>query len=472
MDIPIYEMLESYRDKHPLPFHMPGHVLGRGLTGGLKAAGELDITEIPGSDCLHFPEGVIKEAQTYAARCFGSDYSLFLVNGSTSGIHTMIGAVVQPGGKLIVGRDCHVSVLNALAIFRAEPVFVLPDVDNDCGISLGVTPEAIEKALEENPDSQGILVTRPNYYGVAANLNKIAELAKHYMVPLLVDEAHGAHFKFHSLLPDTAMESGADLCVQSLHKTLPALTQTALLHGRENGLVDRSRVEKFASMVQSTSPSYVLMASMDMARHIMETFGNDLYEELLNNIRYFENELQKTAVRRVAPLHKGYSYDFSRIVLSFKNTALSGLEAGALLQEKYGIVAEMSDLYNVVLIATPFHKREDFDRLLTALKEISRDYSGLNKSTKTTLPWPDSLPERVIPLSEALYFKTSEVPIKEAVGQICGASIVPYPPGIPLLNAGERITGEFAGYLISILDMGYNVHNVRNGKIPVLDGGY
>lgn len=469
--VPIYEMLKNYSEKHPLPFHMPGHILGRGLIGQLKMAGELDITEIPGADCLHSPDGVIKEAQALAAECFGADYTLFMVNGSTSGIHAMIGAVVKPGGKLIVGRDCHVSVLNALAMFKAEPVFVLPEVDKIHGISLGVSYEALENALRANPDVQGILVTSPNYYGISLNLRKIAELAEGYRVPLLVDEAHGAHFRFYEKFPEPAISSGADLCVQSLHKTLPALTQTALLHGREKGLVDRKRVEKFASMVQTTSPSYVLMASMDLARDNMEALGKDLYHELWLNIKDFECKLQNTAITRVNP-KEDIKYDFSRIVLSFKNTKLTGLKAGEILFEKYGIVAEMADLYNVVLIATPYHKKEDFERLLIALEEISKDYPKDKNSPETTLYWPNLLPEKVLSIHEALYYKVEEVPIKEAVGSVCGASIVPYPPGIPILNAGEKVTGEIAQYLVSILDMGYRVNNVNNGRIPILNGRY
>lgn len=469
MNSPIYKMLKSYALKNPLPFHMPGHVLGRGLIEELKNAGSLDITEIPGSDCLHCPTGVIGDAQNLAAQCFGADYTLFLVNGSTSGIHIMIRSAVRPGGKLIIGRDCHSSVLNALALINAQPVFVLPKIDLVNQISLGVSLKDLEKAIIENPDAQGILITRPNYYGIAASISDIAKLAKEYRIPLLVDEAHGAHLKFHQAFPEPAIESGADLCVQSLHKTLPALTQTAFLHGLKNGPIHQQQVQKIASMIQTTSPSYILMASIDTARDLLEKDGRVLYQKLWDNIRVFEKELAKrTAIQRISVTCEGYETDFSRIVLSFKNTLLSGYEAEKILRTRYGIVAEMADLYNLVLITTPFHTKNDFNRLLEALEIISDEYRG-ECSTQNEIPFYNVIPRQVIPLQEAaLYSEKSYMSIHKAVGNVCGEAIIPYPPGIPVINPGEEITSGAVAYLLKIMELGCSVHGVIDGKIPVL----
>ncbi|HBR02254.1 MAG TPA: arginine decarboxylase [Ruminiclostridium sp.] len=470
MPAPIYEMLIKYRESRPLAFHMPGHILGRGLSEPFKEAGSLDITEIPGADCLHAPLGVIREAQELAANCFGADFSLFLVNGSTAGIHTMIRYAVNPGGKLIIGRDCHISALNALALAHGEPIFVAPKVDREHQIPVGITAEDVEEALKAHPDAQGILVTRPNYYGMAQPLAKLAGLARRYQIPLLVDEAHGAHFKFHHNFPDTAMELGAHLCVQSLHKTLPAFTQTAILHGKKD-YVDRRRVELTASMLQTTSPSYLLMASIDQARELMERNGGSLYDGLWENIRSFDAKLVKTTcLERVTTPGKEVEADFSRIVLDFAKTSLSGFQAEELLRGKYGIVAEMADLRHVVLIATPFHIDHDFDRLLTALQEMSRDYGGCQKGREPIL-WPVDIPERVISLSEALFSEKRQLPVQKSEGAIAADSLIPYPPGIPLVNPGERITADIIQYICLLLSQNCPVHGVDGGKIQIVDTG-
>ncbi|NMA67050.1 MAG: aminotransferase class I/II-fold pyridoxal phosphate-dependent enzyme [Clostridiaceae bacterium] len=465
MNIPLFRMLETYKKHNPLPFHMPGHIHGRGLIEDLKIAGSWDITEIPGSDCLHNPSGVIKEAQLLAAKCFGAEYSIFLVNGSTSGIHIMINSVVKQGGKLIIGRDCHRSVLNALALLNAEPVFVLPQIDKENNIPLGVTSYDIEQALKDHPDAQGILITRPNYYGIATSIKDIVQVAEKYNVPLLVDEAHGAHFNFHGALPESSVTLGAELCVQSLHKTLPALTQTALLHGKNN-MVDKKKVEMFSAMLQTTSPSYLLMASIDIARDFMEREGYDCYQRLWQNINDFNTKLNNIGIKRVTVLHREFETDFSRITLSFKNTSLSGYQAEEILRKDYGIVVEMAELFNLVLIATPFHTKEDFKKLLNALERIYEKYG--TQDTSKNLPLYNSLPERTLPLHQAIYHKTKEVPINKAAGEVSSASVVPYPPGVPLLNPGEKITFEIIEYIMELLASGCIVHGINENKIPVV----
>jgi len=467
-DSPIYKMLKEYYEKGSLPFHMPGHILGRGLYEELKLAGSLDITEIPGSDCLHEPRGVIKEAQERAALCFGADYSLFLVNGSTSGIHAMIHAAVKPEGKLILGRDCHISALNALAQINGKPVFVLPEIDEEHQIPLGVTADSLEKVLKKNPDAQAILITRPGYYGTATQLSSISKLAKDHNIPLLVDEAHGAHFRFHEDFPKPAITQGADLCVQSLHKTLPALTQTAILHGNKKGLIDKKIIERTVSMVQTTSPSYLLMASIDMARSIMENKGRELYENLRHNISEFLIKLDKnTSVKSIKCDNGSFENDFSRIVLSFKSLGISGFYAEEILRSKFGIVAEMADLNNIVLIATPFHNSTDFDTLLMALKFISNQFSTGKEKVK--LPrWPNQLPERVIPLREALFEKVEEIPFMNALGRVSGVFITPYPPGIPLVTPGEIISKEVIDYVDILIRENCPVHGIHDQKIKVL----
>lgn len=453
-----------------MPFHMPGHLLGKGLVSEFKSAGAFDITEIPGSDCLHQPEGVIKEAQEQAAKCFGSGYTIFLVNGSTSGIHTMIQSVVKPGGKLIVGRDCHVSAINALALINAEPIFVFPQMDEKNQIPLGIRADDAEKAFCSNPDAQGILITRPNYYGIAQPVEEFVTLAKRLGIPLLVDEAHGAHFKFNKKFPITAMKAGADLCVQSLHKTLPALTQTALLHGKNGGLINKAKLEAVASMIQTTSPSYLLMASIDLAREELENSGIIYYDKLWENIKYFNDGLSHTCIERIANYYEDFDTDFSRIVLSFNKTSLSGFQAEKILKENYGIVVEMADLGNIILIATPFHTEEDFDKLLLSLRKISDEY-GIAVSRKIQLSRPLKMPERVLPLRDALFSESREIPINESEGAISALSIIPYPPGIPLLTPGEKITAEYIEYIGLLLISNCPIHGLNKGNIQIISTG-
>ncbi len=471
-DAPLYQMLKKYRSEKPLPFHMPGHVMGRGLPPELTEAGSLDITEIPGADCLHSPDGIIEKAQALAARAFGAEESFFLVNGSTSGVYAMIRAVAGPGDKLIIDRDCHRSVLYGLALVQGEPVFVKPRRNNASGLPAGVGEEEVREALQKHPDARGVLLTRPNYYGAAPNLKKIAESCHQHGIPLLVDEAHGAHFIFHPRLPETAMEQGADVCVQSLHKTLPALTQTALVHRRKGSLVSQGRLAASVSMYQTTSPSYVLMASIDTARSFMENKGEELYDNLLESLDQFDQRLsQRKGIKRAEVRSERVESDPTRLVISVSGTGRDGFQAEALLRRETGVVSEMADPEHVVLITTPFHRQEDFIRLEKALEKLESSPDFKTKGLGTfreslSLPLPPE-PERVIPLWKALWGRTRTVSLSSGEGAVCGQALVPYPPGIPLIYPGERISREAVNYLEALLKMGGTVHGVKNGKISI-----
>lgn len=469
MNTPIYNMLLTYAGGHPIPFHMPGHVMGRGLAGFLKSAGQLDITEIPGSDSLHDPDGVIKEAQVLAARAFGAKNTCFSVNGSTAGIHAMVRAAVKPGGKIIINRDAHTSVINVISLLGAEPVPILPGYDEENHIPLGCRPSDIEKALSENPDVQAVLLTRPNYYGVAADLKEIAKISRAYGIPLLVDEAHGAHFTFSELFPEPALRLGADACVQSLHKTLPAMTQTALVHEGPSSQLGEGRLFRFMSMIQTTSPSYVLMASIDIARELMEKRGRELYDALHKRIHDFDRELSKIdGVRRVIPAAGGIVTDFSRIVLSFDDCGLTGFEAERMLRD-YGIVAEMADCCHIVLIATPFHDDGDFEILLKTIRDVSKRGNGRKNERLSFVRVPRKLPEKAMNPGDAAMLPSEYVPLEKAAGRISASAVTPYPPGVPLVYPGEVISAELVSYLEEIQSAGGRVHGIMNGKVRVTD---
>lgn len=466
---PLYDMLLDYSASRPIPFHMPGHVMGRGLDGLLKGAGPLDITEIPGSDCLHDPDGVIKEAQELAARAFGAQKTYFSVNGSTVGIHAMIRAAVRPGGKILINRDAHRSALNAIALMKAEPVFILPQYDADARLNLGCRELDVKNALAEHPDIQAVMVTRPNYYGVACPAKAMIDITHAAGIPFLVDEAHGAHFAFSERFPKPVLRLGADACVQSLHKTLPAMTQTALVHEGPSSRLGDGRLFQQLSMLQTTSPSYVLMASMDIARDIMEREGARLYEALFERIDAFERELAGIAgVRRVAPDAPGIETDFSRIVLSFRPCGLSGYQAERILRESSGIVAEMADPDHVVLIATPFHTDADFEALLRGIREAVRHGNGPMDDPLRFMKAPEGLPEKAMNLGDALERPVESVELAQSAGRISASAITPYPPGIPLVIPGEIISRELVRYLSEIQGSGGRVHGIMDGRVLVI----
>ena len=285
--IPIYDMLQEYIKKEPTMFHMPGHKMGSKVSHYYNDIIKWDVTEIPETDNLHNPNGAILEAQKMAAYAFGADYTFFLVNGSTCGIHAAIMSVCKKGDKIIVGRDCHKSVLNILTYLEAKVCFVNPEYNDEFGILGGYSLENIQKAVDKNTDSVAVLITSPNYYGICSDIEKIANIVHQSNKILIVDEAHGAHLNFCDRLPKSAVTSGADLVVQSAHKTLPALTQTAYLH-LNGDRVSKRKLQRILSTIQTSSPSFVLMASLDIARHIMQSEGQSRLNDILDVIDQFK----------------------------------------------------------------------------------------------------------------------------------------------------------------------------------------
>ena len=284
-DTPVYNALKSYAASGALPFHMPGHKLGSGIPDRfLSEIEKLDLTELPDTDDLHRPEGILKEAQELAASAFGAVKSWFVVNGSTAALHAAIAAVCKPGQRLITGRDSHGSVVGGMLITGVSPFYILPGYSDEFCLSTGIVPDEVEQALAAVPDAPAVLITRPNYYGVCCDIRKIADIVHAHGRVLIVDEAHGAHLAFNERLPVSALEAGADICVQSAHKTLPAFTQGAYLHiGSDR--VDPDRIGYFLDIYQTTSPSYIIMAFLDIAREIMQRHGKQMLDRLLDSIQ-------------------------------------------------------------------------------------------------------------------------------------------------------------------------------------------
>ncbi len=456
---------------------MPGHKLGKGIPKRfLSEIEKLDLTEIPGLDNLHAPAGVLKEAQELAARAFGAKNSYFLVNGSTVGLHAAISAVCKPGDHLIAGRDSHSAVINGMLLRGVYPAYILPEYSTEFGINTGITPQAVEKALFEMPDAAGVLITRPNYYGVCSDIKKISEIVHKYNKILIVDEAHGAHLSFHPELPAGALEAGADLCIQSAHKTLPAFTQGAYLHVGSDR-IDRERLEYFLDMFQTTSPSYVIMTYLDVARELMEKNGKNLLGGLLSSISSSSDEFCNSGIRLLdRKALPGFELDVTRITANTAGIGITGYGAERLLREGHNIQVEMSDLFNVVCIATVADDTESVGRLFSALSNLEKthvhdnvaelgeimsiaaEYQGLKRLIQTVSP------------SMILESGIDRIPLEDAAGRTSRGTISPYPPGLPLVCPGEIISRDIVDYLMALVSSGGSVHGVgEDGTVAVLD---
>lgn len=468
--MPLVKNLFDYIKQNNARFHMPGHKGGKGFSPEfLKNLAGMDITEIPGSDNLHNPQGAIAKAQRLAAKAFGADYTYFLVNGSTCGIYAMVLAACPPGSKLLVPRNCHKSIWNALILGDIQPIYLQPGYDTSRQLITQISPEEVKKALIEHPDVEGMILVHPNYYGMCSNIEEIARILHSRGKVLLVDEAHGAHFPFHPSLPPSASKAGADLWVQSAHKTLPAFTQSAYLHGRR-GRVDFSRVEEILRMVQSTSPSYILMASLDWARGVMASHGEELLTQLMDRLVETRASLrnlgiqsfERTCWREVSAL------DPTRLVLDLRGLGITGYKGEELLR-KQGIQVEMSDWFHVVLICTIADGHQEMDRLVQGCRNLTKEKS-INRATfpiSLSISW--EIPKQMLSPREAFYSEVEKIPLKESAGRISAGTIGAYPPGIPRYCPGELIEREGLEELIQIQENGGILFGItKEGMVAVV----
>ncbi|MDP2892316.1 MAG: arginine decarboxylase, partial [Bacillota bacterium] len=400
-DTPIETMLRKYAGGNRVRFHMPGHKgRGKGIPAGW------DITEAAGADNLHCPEGVIKLSQEMCASSFGAHQSFFLVNGSTAGVAAMM-LYAGSGKKVIIGRDCHRSAVSALILSGAEPVFIPVDYDRKNRIYGCVKADDVLHALDENPDAAAVFLTRPNYYGLCSVVESIARAVREKGKLLLIDEAHGAHFPFHPRLPETSGKLGADMWVQSVHKTLPALTQGALLHTGER--VDEKGIQNTLALLQTSSPSYPVMASIESARAVMDKKGEMLLDKILGLVDAFYEDL--ASIRGIKPLdwmrvHGAAAKDPLRLVLDVAEREITGYEAARHLSSR-GIEPEMADARRVVFICTAADRRGGFEKLLKALSELPEPEKKAQGP-----PQPAKLPKAVMSPRQAHFSAAEWIPIE------------------------------------------------------------
>lgn len=470
---PLYDAVKCYARSDVARFHMPGHK-GKPISDDAESLASLmwqmDVTELDGTDNLHMPEGAIKKAQSLMAQAYGAKRSFFMVNGATAGIYTMLMAACRPGDTVIIGRNCHKSVINGLVIAGLNPVYVWPDTLEKWHTAGQVETGGIEKALDEHRDAKAVLITSPDYYGLCADVAAIADICHRRGVPLLVDEAHGAHLVFSKALPPDAGSCGADAWVDSMHKTLPSLTQTAVLNVNSD-LLDIGEVKSAEQLVQTTSPSYILMASMDIARRYMATNGNCKLSELLGYIDdmvewagNIEGLRMMTSDDVVGDCGVAYK-DATRVCFDVSARGISGIEAGAIMRE-HGVQVEMADLYNIVLITTVADDADDFEAVKKAVAMLPKlSNAGLPAFNKVLPHAKQAMSPR-----EAVFAHKEYVPIDRARGRIAAQSIGIYPPGIPLICPGEVISGEITDMLDTILAQGGRVFNIgRDTTITVIN---
>ncbi|MBM7614736.1 aminotransferase class I/II-fold pyridoxal phosphate-dependent enzyme [Alkaliphilus hydrothermalis] len=481
----LLDQLIKIQQQQMISFHMPGHKNGRiferlPYKNFKNILTYIDTTEISGTDNLHHPKGAIKKAQERASRLMGSEETFFLVNGSTSGIYSMIMAVTNPGDKVIIGRNCHKAVINGLILGDCIPCYLAPTVDPVQGIALEITPASVERMLLEQPDAKAVVITYPTYHGVASDLKKIAEIVHKYDKILLVDEAHGAHLGLSEALPKTALECGADIVVQSTHKTLPAFTQSSMLH-IQGSRVDRDKLKFMLRLHQSSSPSYLLMASLDVAMTIYESHGKELMGELLNHVKEFKSSMKEYEgvvlfdeddfSEATASL---YTLDPTKLWISLQRKGISGVQLEEELRSTFGIQMELSNLYGVLGIGTIGNEKKDFIQLAKAIEGInslSKTYTSyttiIGHNVKSPLMM--EIPQWALTPKEALYREKRTVRLQEAIGLISGTTITPYPPGIPILMPGEVINKGLIQYIKAITSMGMEVIGLKDDTQLLID---
>lgn len=461
--------LMEYCNSDAYPFHMPGH---KRQTMGNWNCEAIDITEITGFDNLHHAEGILLEAQQRAAQTFGADESFFLVNGSTAGLLAAVCGTVKKGGRLLMARNCHKAVYHAVYLMELQTEYLYPE-QTEFGIQGSIAPEQVQRMLEQYPDTQAILLTSPTYDGVVSDIAAIAEIVHAHQIPLIVDEAHGAHFGFSERFPKKAISYGADLCIESVHKTLPAYTQTALLHYRKNPWVDLERVKRYLGIYQSSSPSYVLMAGIDRCTRILREQGTTLFAAFEQQLHDFYQSCENLQYISVFPENGNddgiWDRDSSKILICAEAVGLHGQDLADLLTQKYHLELEMASGHYATALTSIMDTKEGFDRLFAALEEIDQSFhdgsDDLEKENGQQIFTTDAIyrpAKKVMKISEAMDAQKEKVKLLESAGSVSGEFVYLYPPGIPILAPGELVTPEILDALATCQKRNMEVQGMKD----------
>ena len=489
---PLLDAINKFIDTKPAYFRIPGHRLEKGISKKWtdKVGNEIfayDVTETPLTDDLHSPEGAILEAQKLLSQLYESDRSFFLVNGTTCGNEAMIISAALEGEKIMIARNAHKSAMMGLTISGARPVYVMPEILEDWGIQGGITPKAVREKFEEHPDCKALFIVSPSYYGICSDLEGIAKVCHEYGALLLVDEAHGGHMYFHDRLPKGALRAGADMCVQSFHKVTGALTQSSVMHICDNlGKIDIDKVASNLHLVQSTSPSYLLMTSLDCARYELSQNGEQMMSQAIEMAQYARKKINsikgfKCMTSEVKGIAGISETDETRLVISAKEMAITGFELDDILFEKFDVNMELSDYENVLAIITYANTQDEIERLITACEKISADYSisdnkssvgenGIKKAcyieenSKECFFDSDNIPEQKMTPRQAYFAKSEEIEWQQALGRVSAQLIAPYPPGIPVVYPGEIINSKVWNYIEQLRKDNRHIHGLEAGS--------
>ncbi|MBR4555101.1 MAG: aminotransferase class V-fold PLP-dependent enzyme [Ruminococcus sp.] len=470
---PVYEALERFRRQRVVPFDVPGHKRGRGNPELVKLLGEqcvsLDVNSMKPLDNLCHPVSVIMEAEQLAADAFGAAHAYFMVGGTTSSVQSMILTACKAGDKIILPRNVHRSVINALVLCGAEPVYVDPDVDKHIGIALGMELSQVAKAVTEHPDATAVFVNNPTYYGICSDLRSIVRIAHEHDMMVLVDEAHGTHLSFNDKLPVSAMEAGADMAAVSMHKSGGSLTQSSLLLLGKN--VNTRYVEQIINLTQTTSASYLLLSSLDISRRNLALRGSQSFEKVASMAEYAREEINSIGGYYAygKDLVNGgsiFDFDVTKLSVYTRDIGLTDIEVYDLLRDEYDIQIEFGDIGNILAYISIGDRIQDIERLVGALEDIKRLYSkpvSLLHNAEYITPIVAATPQK------AFYAEKELVPIRETAGRICGEFVMCYPPGIPILAPGEMITREIIDYTLFAKEKGCSMQGPEDGSLERLN---
>lgn len=470
---PIHEALEKFRKKRVVPFDVPGHKRGRGNKELKDFLGEtcvgIDVNSMKPLDNLCHPVSVIKEAEQLAAEAFGAAHAFLMVGGTTSAVQSMVLAVCKRGDKIILPRNVHRSVINAMVLCGAVPVYVNPDVDQKLGIALGMKVSQVEEAIKENPDAVAIFVNNPTYYGICSDIRSIVKLAHDNDMYVLADEAHGTHFYFGENLPIDAISAGADMAAVSMHKSGGSLTQSSiLLIGKE---MHEGYVRQIINLTQTTSASYLLLSSLDISRRNLALRGREIFAQVMDLAEYARKEISNIGgyyAYSSDMINHDSIYDFDKTKLSIYtlDIGLAGIEVYDKLRDEYDIQIEFGDMGNILAYLSIGDRKQDIERLASSLAEIKR----LNSRGKEGLmPHEYISPELAVSPQAAFYADKEQLDLQETSGRICSEFLMCYPPGIPILAPGEMITDRILDYIIYAKEKGCSITGPEDPDINKLN---
>ncbi len=475
---PIYEALERFRKMRVVPFDVPGHKRGRGNPELTALLGEkcvsMDVNSMKPLDNLCHPVSVIREAEELAAEAFGAAHAFLMVGGTTSAVQSMVLSVAGRGDKIILPRNVHRSVMGAMVLCGAIPVYVNPECDDRLGIPLGMSLRAVEKAIQENPDAKAVLVNNPTYYGICSDLRGIVQLAHQNHMLCLADEAHGTHFYFGEGLPVSAMAAGADMAAVSMHKSGGSLTQSSLL--LTGPAMPEGHVRQIINLTQTTSGSYLLLSSLDISRRNLALRGKEAFAKVVSMAEYARKEINAIGgyyaySRELVNGDSIFDYDVTKLSVNTLDVGLAGIEVYDLLRDEYDIQIEFGDLGNILAYLSIGDRPRELERLVSALSEVRRRFGG----DGTSLMKQEYIdPVVAVSPQDAFYAAKESLPLRDTVGRVCSEFVMCYPPGIPILAPGERITGEILDYIEYAKEKGCSMTGPEDADIQrlnVLKGG-